>query len=340
MNYNHDIVATIVFVHLGRKRPHTLNHYAIWAASYHWCRVILITDQKDLQEEFPGEVLLVDLKKNPILPLWWRLLHYDKGTVAGGYWLNTLQRLFIFESLEGMVNPSSLIIHIESDVMVFPDQEFLSLMKKSIMRTSVVELRPGLGIASILVAPNLKDLVLTGKALLKHLLSQRLWLSDMELLGDALNKNLIGRLRALPLETDSEFLEFDGWPFGQFLFGQDGVHNQGNSAGGFISPYLTIDPRTVIWGIREIEDYQVKPRLFFVDRAGKRHHLFNVHIHAKHLLCSPSFSCNFWSETIRAANFQCVFPNLQNFSSRNTHDDNGNLMGRLLRRFKSTIGMR
>jgi hypothetical protein len=108
-------VEIIVFVQLGNNPAPTLNLFAKQAQdSYSSACVVLLTDNKKKHKDFPGKIIEIETSK-----LFSDLNSEDKKLHKrmGGYWLHTLNRLFVLRNLEEHFPKNTKIIHLESDVL-------------------------------------------------------------------------------------------------------------------------------------------------------------------------------------------------------------------------------
>ena len=297
----------IVFVHLGRNPSRTLNWYACEVEknvrNKHLC---LITDDPSKFFDFPGEVLAyqrTDLNRG--FKKFSRTNSSFKKT-SGGYWKFTTERLFALSRLSASFSGSHPVIHLESDVLLLATDKQLKKVFTKIEKTSVVRYSKTAGIASVLIAPTLSALNESLDNLGGILLKKRHIFSDMELLGIALNSEILG---ALPNSPDDAWIVegakrysvfFDGAFFGQYFFGLDPIHTQGKIVNGYVNPeseYRLIDS---VWNLEKADDYDGLS-LAVVDENLLSFPLC-LHIHSKRLVSSPSNIEVFWPKMVADLN--------------------------------------
>jgi hypothetical protein len=248
----------IIFVHLGRNPSPTLNHYARIAFDLiPNASLVLITDIPSLHPNFPGRVVEFDRAKLPR-----GFQNYIRKTkaynnVAGGYWRYTIERLFALLQLPEEITHDSAVIHFESDVMSFLNSETIAFMKIRNKKTAVVRYSTTDAIASLLFSPSVPQLY-ADLAALDDLLAKSIKIqSDMELLGLALTKGILGELPSKPVEDwllpirfpgeHQRYLVFDGLAFGQYLFGQDPLHTNNRSISGFQNSKFDVQLNSMQW---------------------------------------------------------------------------------------------
>lgn len=330
----------LVFVHIGPSQPKTLVHFAQQAIrNTSSLDLVLITNYPENWTDFPGKIISISKKYKRFFPLWWRAIHYDKMNSAKGYWKNTLLRLFVLGEVNYSTFPQdSMVIHIESDVLIMPCDATLSLLHSQIRKTSVVSLTPEQAIGAIVVFPNqahLRDFVMQLKELL---FSSFRWRSDMALLAEALTLDLCTKLQPIEFngsqDNNRALMIFDGWPFGQFLFGQDPIHNNGLASGGYLSPYSPMNLQSGHWSIEELPGCHSHRHLFY-HLDENLYLLFNLHVHSKVPIVQPHSEDNTWLMAMRAANGLQEFPRYRLNPSLEFHRDNGNFLSRCTRFLKS-----
>ena len=162
----------------------------------------------------------------------------------------------------------------------------------------------------------------------------------MQLLGVGLELELIGSLFSIPLDGTNDFLIFDGWPFGQYLFGVDGILTNGQVQGGFVSPYWDMNPDSLFWSIEAKSEDSQPFGLAVTTPHHQRFFLFNLHMHSKMLIGPPRVESEFWSRAIHAANTKSPFPTYDLSVSLETHAKNGNTIGRAMRFLKRVVRLK
>ena len=149
----------VVFVHIGENPTPTLYSAAeVAKLALPDAEIFLLSDQKRLLESFPGTA--IKLNKEEIQPF---LNHFIKKNkelknLAGGYWLNTLFRLFALNQV-AQLNPSEPILHLESDVYLYAEQNDLQKFKFNQDLVSYPRLSESRRVASILYSPNSETLL-------------------------------------------------------------------------------------------------------------------------------------------------------------------------------------
>lgn len=304
------IQPTIVFVQLGRNPSPTLNHFARAATiNSPGSDVLLITDHPDDHYRFPGTVLnyVRDLEFETLTILYKKFK--ERIELSGGYWIYTLERLFALMQLSKL-KVNSAIIHLESDVLISMTTEHFEKLSQMCRRTSVPRHSGDLGIASFLYAPSLQqlttDLELLGKILDKHLSDSTDFLTDMQLLGLGLNESILQELPTLPndawiLESGKENrkLVFDGAAYGQYLFGQDPLHNHSMRVSGFQNLNFPLNLKNCCWSLHP----SITPNhTVAYDWDLSRIEIANIHVHSKEILEIPNTASLRWQRAIGEAN--------------------------------------
>jgi hypothetical protein len=324
------VTVSLVYVHLGTNPSPTLLNYAqLIRAGFPSVKLFLISDDPTRWKSFPGTIIDASKVLKTIFPLFWRLKYYEKFSIAGGYWINTLSRLFLFKLLQGHIPEDDLVIHLESDVICLPTESFISNIRSVVRSTSIERFDENNGIASIVIAPDIHNLIKSFELLRELLLESDSWISDMRLLGLGLERSILKELQPIDLSPSEEpaILMFDGFKFGRYLFGLDAIHQQGVSRGGIV--WTGLEKENLVWSISSFADQEVNCIEFKND--SHRNFLFNIHIHAKTIL--PSLPCRdeFWHEVTRAANGEIPFPERTENPSLFIHEQNGNLLARCVR---------
>ena len=269
----------IVFVHFGKSESRTLIPYAKFAKYLHsQSQLVLITDEISRWNDFPGKVLEhrnFDLNK---YSTGFSTL-YQQRKIAKGYWFYTIERIFALKILPNYFNTARPIIHFESDVLSFIDKTMLDILLINTSITSVPRYNDNLGIASILFSKSLDQLIYDLNNLELLLKSQISWLTDMELLGLALQQKILGELptkfgTAFQID-ESQYLLFDGAAIGQYLFGRDAVHNNGRIITGYQNPFSPINYANININC---EKYYIE---LIESSSSKIFRVGNLHIHSK-----------------------------------------------------------
>jgi len=293
----------IVFVHLGKNPSPTLISSAKYARITNPnARVLLLTDRIKDWKAFPGEVIAIKDSQNR------NTRHIVKGAsylekIAGGYWVNTYERIFVLSQLEEILDLETLIVHIESDVLI-QDEKILqnALSGIELKGIGVPRMNENQGIASILISPNFgelnKALSLLKKLAIKY---PEKCSTDMNLLGLALNLGIISELptwksqNSIPDGLGNYFL-FEGAAVGQYLFGLDPIHTKNIRVSGFENPTFPVKLSNLKWATQEnaVYAYEGQQKYWFT----------NLHIHSKEVLCTPLEDPVRWSEAISEANME------------------------------------
>lgn len=299
----------IVFVHLGSNPASTLNWYASQVerniSKKHLC---LITDNPRNFLDFPGKILIYNpLEVNIGLKRFSRTNSSFKK-LSGGYWRFTTERLFALSELSSYYSDSHPVIHLESDVLLLAKDQQLKNVLIKIDKTSVVRYAESDGIASILIAPALAELIQSLNRLGQILQINRHIFSDMELLGIALNQGILGELPNSPdeawiLDADASYsVFFDGAYFGPYLFGLDPVHTQSKSVNGYINPKCNYSLNKSKWTLFEPQEYEGLSLAILEDK----HSSFPLclHVHSKMLIDGPTTQNPFWRKLVMDINSQ------------------------------------
>ncbi|ASY24511.1 hypothetical protein A1sIIB106_00215 [Candidatus Planktophila lacus] len=299
----------VAFVHLGNNPASTLTWYASEVdknlSNKHLC---LITDNPKEFLDFPGEILIYDRSEiNKGLSRFSKTNSAFKK-LSGGYWKYTTERLFALSALSSCFSDSHPVIHLESDVLLLAKDDQVRNVLVKVKKTSVVRYSDSDGIASILIAPTISNLIQSLNALGIILLNDRHIFSDMELLGKALNQGALNELPNSPIEAwpiDSEksySIFFDGAFFGQYLFGLDPVHSQQYSFNGYKNPNCAYPLSKSIWALLEPSEYEGLSLAIL-----ENNHIsfpLCLHVHSKMLIEYPKINEVFWRKLISDINAQ------------------------------------
>lgn len=303
----------VAFVLLGTNPAPTFLHSArVAKAQLPNVDVVLITDRPENHRTFPGE--LIEYQSNRATnPLDVIRRHFpERKQLAGGYWIYTLERVFALSRLEA-IGSNSPVIHVESDVLLCMTPEHLGVLATHCLRTAVPRYSSDMGIASLLYAPSINqlhsDLDLLGKILLENTLQSRKFLTDMQLLGLALNSETLQELPTLPEHAwclgeavDNRKLVFDGLAYGQYLFGRDPVHNKGIRRSGHQNEFFPHQLSTFDWKVQKSTDGYHNVGFCW----DKLHfELANIHLHSKEIVELPHSSSARWNQVVAEANGLC-----------------------------------
>jgi hypothetical protein len=296
----------IVYVHLGANPSPTLLHYSkINASSIPESKSVLITDKPTEHIHFPGDVIPYFGVEN--LP---GFIEYTKknraySNIAGGYWRYTLERLFALKILDGKYAEDCPVLHLESDVLLLLDSSTLEIVRQKYRITSIPRYSSSDGIASILFACSISQLV-SDLVKIDSILEENLDISsDMELLGLGLEAEVLGELPSHPRDAlivdgkDDESkinIVFDGAAYGQYLFGQDPVHTENRVISGYQNPHFDVKLSQSKWNVKLIDD-SYRPYFFWENR---NYEVVNIHMHSKQLVDPSSHST--WNKILGEAN--------------------------------------
>ena len=298
----------VVLVHLGKNPSKTLIPYV--KLNKQVCEkyeFALITDRPGDWKEFPGTIIEFDESH---LGRYFKQLQEefnDYLDVAGGYWLFTLKRLWARSALQIYFPKNTRFIHIESDVLLLADAQTILSATRNVTKTAVPRYSLELGIASILYAPSINQYLEDLLFLESILMHEHKWLTDMHVLGIALNSGTFCELQSGPREHSSTQADptlgqqqiFDGAAIGQFLFGQDPVHNSGSSITGYINPFYGFDVTQGIWKIERNSKYKSE-LLWEIDSS--RYQILSIHVHSKAPIANFVGTDPIWSLIIDSAN--------------------------------------
>lgn len=300
----------IVFVLLGKNPAPTLYNFAnVARIQADESEIILITDHPKRHNQFPGSIVRYERNSElmPLIKL--RRSHPELKGIAGGYWLFTLERLFALMQLEKCAN-NAPIIHLESDVLLSMTTEHAVKLEQMCSLTSVPRYSTDLGIASFLYSPSIKqlihDLISLGRLLEEFLNLKGDPPTDMQLLGRALNTGVFQELPSLPENAwtignpeEHRKLVFDGLAYGQYLFGQDPLHQRGMRVSGHQNEHFDTTLEEFSWSLRQTEGGTCT---IGYDWELSRVEIANLHIHSKENLNHLDQRSQRWQQAINEAN--------------------------------------
>lgn len=251
--------SVLCYVHLGENSSPTLIEYAhLSLKSFSNATSYLITDKVDKWQLFPGKVIRYSREdRNPFISTLARNFPELK-TIAGGYWLNSFERLFALSVLENYIDNETEIIHLESDVILLMNNQILKELRNRVKDVATPVISENVGIASFVYAKNIKNLIKSFNEIANQFRIGFTWKSDMEFI--ALGQKL-KLLTKLPTELDESWLLrnnkknqarviFDGATLGSFLFGRDPIHTNGKIIPGYIYPGFKSNLRNVNWQVK------------------------------------------------------------------------------------------
>ncbi|CAN2169595.1 hypothetical protein MCELANE86_00042 [Candidatus Nanopelagicaceae bacterium] len=293
----------IVFVQLGENPSPTLISSAKYAQITNPnSRLILITDQEKTWKAFPGEIISAGNSSKKQSKHIVRKAKYLRS-IAGGYWVNTYERIFALSLLDKILDLDTFIVHIESDVLIQSETILKNALQDiKLQGIGVPRMNKEQGIASILVSPSYVEL---NKALskLEKLATEfpDSCSTDMNLLGLALNSGIISELpvwknQSEGVEEPDEYFFFEGAAVGQYLFGLDPIHTSNTRISGYLNPEFPINLSSLRWATEgnSVYAYNGQERYWFT----------NLHIHSKEILLTPLESPKRWSIAISEANLE------------------------------------
>ena len=290
----------VLFVHIGQNPTPTLFKAAeVAMQSLPEAEVCLISDQQDLLQNFPGLTFQYDPKVVASYIALFSKKNRELKNLAGGYWLNTIVRLFALIQVAKLA-PDEVIIHLESDVYLYATSTDLAIYPFAKDFVSYPRLSSTQGIASILYSPNLKTLE-SFLLNLKKILSENPDIAnDMDLLGIALHLALARELKSIPsgdADSDEGNFIFDGAAVGQYLLGVDPVHTSGLVVSGFQNPGYPIILSSLKWSISE----HGKINIHIKDMT---YEVLSIHAHSKELLGHPDINDVRWKQVMSEANLE------------------------------------
>lgn len=291
----------LVYVHIGKNASPILNDVASQASPDENLELILITDFPEMHKEFPGKIITYKRSKNKKILKSFNSQYPEKKSLAGGYWLNTLERVFALNSLSSEIDADSQIIHTESDVYSYLSEDFLTIIKSQNYEIALPRFNDKRGIGSIVIFRNYEAIEKSLK-LFQNILNEINIENDMELFGEALNRGYITELPSDPQRAvqiqEGKYLIFDGAAYGQYLFGQDPFHQNGDYISGYVNPYSSVNYTNTNWAISE---FRGKSYVSFTT-TGKTFFLANIHLHSKEKIEPLDSQSLFWQRVINEAN--------------------------------------
>lgn len=292
----------IVFVHLGQNPAPTLNWYAnVLGNSNSSFEIVLITDNPSQHKDFPGRVIFYRRNIDEIGIHRFAKKNKAYAEIAGGYWLYTIERLFVLQILINFYPGIRPVVHLESDNLALFNLEILEWCLTKVKKTSVVRYSETAGIASILISPSIDKLRRDFQSLSVQLEQNIYTQSDMTLLGDALNSEIFDALPSIASAEwelpgkNREFIIFDGAAIGQYLFGLDSIHTGNSHISGYINEHSGLLIQNAQWKLSSRF-----PVSFSLE--NNTYYPMNLHIHSKLLLEWPTKESEIWSRYLKEAN--------------------------------------
>ncbi len=298
------VTTAIVYVQLGENPSKTLIPFATHSFnSLENSLHVLLTDLPEKWSNFPGEIVDISGKSLSAGYQNFEQEHKELRRLSGGYWLNTLKRLFVLEIMTTIPVEWDDMIHYESDIYPLITQEIIDCLRSNISSSAVPRFSDERGIASILYIRNKKSLIQFVDGISQILSEQHEIRDDMELLGVALNDSVIKELPSIPKDAwawgDKKIL-FDGAAYGQFLFGQDPFHTNGKITPGYKNPSFPLDISLGKWWISAEDD--TAPTSLKFNYLNQEYEIANLHVHSKLILAELSRKNSEWANFVDVAN--------------------------------------
>jgi hypothetical protein len=293
--------AYFIFVQLGENPAPILNDMANFALNnLPRSEAILVTDYPALWKDFPGVKIQYSSSDRSDTFLEFIKRNRELSRISGGYWLFTLERILSLQVAEKSISSNVPIIHLESDVFSMLDEDVLEYLICTHERSAVPRYSESQGIASIIFSPSISQLCSDVKELEKLLTQNHFIDNDMALLGEALNTGAFDQLPSSPIDASRhKALLFDGAAYGQILFGQDPLHNNGYRKTGYINPNFSIDLQEVKF---ELSKKSSSDSIISVHWNGSSYRLVNLHIHSKEHIQNIDSHDEYWERVLEDAN--------------------------------------
>ena len=244
-----------VYVSLGKNKDELLMPFSTFAnTNCPTARNILITDSPRKYKDFNGKVIRyfqTDRIAETMEALR-RKKPFLKG-IAGDYWFYTFERLLALQLLEGEVDSTASIIHLESDILSFIDEGLIETLYENYPKPAI--LRWGnYANAGVLFCRNIIDLSCFVDALHKiarDIILTNSWTIDMQILNYMLESSSVSELPTPRGESDGKLiLSNDIWyremrvicdslDLGVYLFGRNSVYSGGKIERGYTYDHLS-----------------------------------------------------------------------------------------------------
>jgi hypothetical protein len=229
----------------------------------------------------------------------------------GGYWLHTLNRLFVLRNLEEHFPKNTRIIHLESDVLSLISDPIGNAIWAKFDGVGVPRFSKDSGIASILISSNLEQLIKALDSLEKIAKNSTVELDDMHLLGIGLNQEILKDLNLESIKyVDPELqreveIYFDGLAAGQYLYGCNRVHSRGFIKSGYEQSNSPILFARAKWNMPRWRRESELTLDFKYNEIDYR--VANLHIHSKLKIETSLSNKQFWENSVdKASNGQVV----------------------------------
>jgi hypothetical protein len=296
--------AIIIYVHLGSNPSPTLVHMALGASkSMKEASLMLVTDHVENFPGFPGQV--IEYSENFRTKQFREFIKKNKELqgISGGYWLYTLERLFVLQHIARNLPKEIPIIHFESDVYSFLNIQDVSELSGFYKGVAVPRIDRNTGIASIVFAPNQQSLINCIATLMNVLTKNPNIKSDMSLLGQGLNLGILEELWSRPGVDDRlnrPRIILDGAELGQYFFGADPLHTGGILQSGFTGQGTRIKFEELEFLLEGI------PKSLYIKHLDETIKVGCIHNHAKRVLVNPEDDPATWNRLLREANREVV----------------------------------
>lgn len=274
----------ICYVHLGDSPSPTLIDYANISISHlKDAKAYLVTDTSKNWKKFPGEIIQYHKNdRNHFVKSLCRRFP-ELTSIANGYWISTIERLFALEKLKNVLSKDDIVIHLESDVISFLRNKHLKLFRERQIDVACPRISEDIGIGSLIYARNIDSLILSLDKTARNFKIGLQWRSDMEFLALAQKMNFIENL---PIEISdawkskiesNRYFIFDGAAIGQFLLGRDSIHSNSRIINGYINPHFKSRITEFKW---QLSDEKENPSLI-IKYKKKVYEVLCLHVHSK-----------------------------------------------------------
>jgi hypothetical protein len=293
--------AYFIFVQLGENPAPILNDMANFALSnLPRSEAILVTDNPALWKDFPGIKIQYSSSDRSDIFLEFIKRNRELSRISGGYWLFTLERILSLKVAAKSLSANVPVVHLESDVFSMLDEDVLEYLINEHERSAVPRYSETQGIASIMFSPSISQLCSDVKELEKLLTLNQFIDNDMTLLGEALNTGAFDQLPSSPIDAPRhKAIVFDGAAYGQFIFGQDPLHNNGFRKSGYINPSFKVNLQEVKF---ELSNNSSNGSIISVHWNGSSYRLVNLHIHSKENIQNIDSHEDYWNRVLGDVN--------------------------------------
>lgn len=145
-----------VFIHIGNPLPVSLklSINSVIKSSQQMAHIYLITDQNCIFPKFVN-IVKVDLgKKQYIYEKLTKIYNSDVLRARGGYWYKSLLRYFFLYDWFLENQDIEHLIHVESDALVYIDNEMYELLVNRYNKISVAKNTSGKHVPTVILVPN------------------------------------------------------------------------------------------------------------------------------------------------------------------------------------------